>query len=277
LRESGFRLTRAPRCRDVCYANGCSWTGKACAANDNLYFGIFSSGVCPATDPACFPGSATFVSQSGQVKRVDELVHGDLVPVVQAGTGAISYSPVKLFMHVERTQNYSFVRLEHGDARHAVEMSADHRIFVSSTPLDAPVDVMAGQVRVGDYLWAPQVADKQQRLASPVADRLVASRVRAVSTVDRQGLFAFATDEGTIIMDNTMSSVFSSDGSFGLSQEAMTWRMQFHEVFHVSGLIPRFSPGELPPKVDASGWNPILARWKQVTNVLGLGGASAAW
>jgi len=251
-------------CRDLCVSNGCTWNGLSCQVVP-AYFDVCngltnSPSVSPSISPTmtCFPGSARYRKPDGSFARMDELRVGDLVPAVDlARHGVIEYAPVVSFNHVERDGNYTMVRIEH--ERDAVEMTEDHRMFISESASEAPRDVAASQVRKGMFVW---------HLGQ--SSGLEPSRVIEVSNVTRQGIFNFFSPHGTILVESgTLVSVFAWPTALRFEHHrAVTVFPYFDVVYQLLGYYPKAVYGERPVAVGAATSREFLFKWDVMQSFL---------
>jgi hypothetical protein len=195
----------------------------------------------PTPSPSCFPSRSKVQLSSGQTKSMDQVTMGDLVQVVDLRSGALAYEPVSAFLHVNRTGNHSYLHIstEHGNA---IELSHNHVVFMSTSALTPPTDVMAMRVVVGQYLWV--VRD----------DVLVPSKVVSKLELEAPGLFAPFTAAWTIVVDGVMASVMAYDQDLhaGHTVSASILQLLF-PVLTWLGHFPSLKSGELPMDHDALG------------------------
>jgi len=204
---------------------------------------------CPSS---CFPGESTVQLQDGSVKHMAELRVGDNVLSAKAN-GELVYSPVVTFMHVERHVNASYLLLRH--ALGEITISEDHMIFVSSDSSGSMVkDVIASQVKVGDFFWTPQRAAAKNAI-------LVPSPVREIVNVQRVGMFSPLTVEGTLVVDGTLTSSFTGypctesrpDRCKGGQHARRLFMMRYFGWFmNWAGILESMQYGQLPGKVIKS-------------------------
>lgn len=246
-------------CRDLCVANGCTWNGLSCQVVP-AYFDVCngltnSPSVSPTT---CFPGSARYRKPDGSYARMDELRVGDLVPAVDLSRhGVLVHAPVVSFNHVERDGNYTMVRIEH--ERDAVEMTEDHRMFVSDAALEAPRDVAASQVRPGMFVWH---VGKSEALEP--------SRVTMVSNVTRKGIFSFFSSHGTILVESgTLVSVFAWPAALRFEHHRAVTVFPYFDVFYqLFGFYPKAVYGERPAAIGEAVSRQSLFKWDVVQSIL---------
>eukprot|EP00180_Rhodochaete_pulchella_P003379 Plantae.Rhodophyta-Rhodochaete_pulchella.ctg5706.p1 GENE.Plantae.Rhodophyta-Rhodochaete_pulchella.ctg5706~~Plantae.Rhodophyta-Rhodochaete_pulchella.ctg5706.p1 ORF type:complete len:445 (-),score=37.36 Plantae.Rhodophyta-Rhodochaete_pulchella.ctg5706:315-1649(-) len=147
--------------------------------------------VCGLTAEAegCFPASATVQTETGMVKRMDELAVGDRVISSPAGGS----SEIYIFGHRQRYATHRFVEIRSTKGE-SVRLSPKHYIYVVQS--GALVRKTADSVAVGDLLV-------------PVGRRDPA-QVASVTTVSDVGLFAPHTVHGDIVVDGFLASTYTA-------------------------------------------------------------------
>ena len=160
----------------------------------------------PAAASGCFPGGATAVLASGARVALRDLAVGDSVRVARAD-GALAFSPVVFFDHaLDGGDKSAFVRLGLADGR-ALDLTGGHFVPVGASMAAATMK-RARDVEAGDLLLvAPAAtgnddADDAAATVTPVA-------VVAVGAVERSGMFAPVTAEGTVVVDGVVASCYS--------------------------------------------------------------------
>jgi len=134
---------------------------------------------CVKSSSSCFAGGALVQSTNGSMK-ISDLKIGD---VVKTATG---FEPIVGFLHAEEGAA-EFVELTHPTGK--LPVTGDHLIFLADGRA-----VTASSVKVGDKLSSGEVTN-------------IAEVIR------NDGIFAPMTKSGTIEVENTMASAYSSVNS----------------------------------------------------------------
>jgi len=156
-------------------------TGFYCQAATGSTAG---TGTCITTSSSCFPANATVQLQSGSTKRMDELAVGDKV-LTKAG----SFSDVYMFSHKISATRSEFVRISTEGGR-TISLTPNHYLYVNGKMAVASV------VKVGDSLTTGTGAT---------------DKVATVSTVQAAGLYNPHTMDGDIVVDDIVTSTYTSD------------------------------------------------------------------
>ena len=247
----------------------CQWTGNACAESAQK---VQKYVACASDDPnclkgpstSCFPSSAIVQLETGLKRRMDELRVGDSVLATNPD-GSLVYSPISTFMHVERNLNASFVLLRHELGE--IELSPDHLIFVSRNKFSKPIDVIADQVNLGDFVWTLQ------------NEVLVPSQVLFIDEVYKQGVYSPLTEAGTLLVDGTLASSFIGfectedrpSRCQGGEHDMRTRIMKYLSwALKPLGILPVVPYGELPLQdIVPSKLTLSLLGWMRETSLLG--------
>lgn len=193
----------------------------------SLFNDFITTGICEMSNrpPAScnrggqFPGFGVTVNTTCFSRHnIVEIKDKGLVPIDQLKIGDYvkdgdnSYSKVYSFGHIDDALEAMFIQI-HVDNSHgtgtALELSLDHMVFVSGKYL------RASQVKVGDILHGE-------------------SRVEAISTVKRLGVFAPFTMSGKIEVSGVVCSSYVAllDGvSDGLQHGASHGMLLFHRLY----------------------------------------------
>jgi hypothetical protein len=134
----------------------------------------------------CFSGETTVTLESGAEKKMSEVAVGDSV-LTSSG-----FSEVYAFLDRNEDFAVEFKKINYfnaaGDAKF-IEITGDHLIL--ATRNSAPEYVKAEEIKTGDLLYAQ---DK-----TPVI-------VSTIETIKREGVYAPATREGTIVVNGVIAS-----------------------------------------------------------------------
>lgn len=134
-------------------------------------------------DPVCFPGGALVTLRCGNMKRMSDLVIGDVIAV---GDG--EYSEVFMFTHKLSDVQETFVQLS-AAAGQRIRLTPGHFIPING------VYTPAHAAKVGDVV---QLADG------------VTSSIVAVDTVVDTGLYNPQTAHGDIIVNGVRASTYTT-------------------------------------------------------------------
>ncbi|XP_034028300.1 desert hedgehog protein [Thalassophryne amazonica] len=147
----------------------------------------------------CFPGWARVTVAGGQQKTLWSLVPGDRVMAVSA-MGQIVFSRVLLFLHRNPDICSTFLSLETEDG-HRLTLTPNHLVFLSLYPRlhsSGFQAQFAGRAKIGDYV-----------LIHTEKGLLLPSRITSVSTVESVGVFAPLTEDGTLFIDEVLTSSYA--------------------------------------------------------------------
>ena len=163
----------------------------------------------------CFSGQTTVRTRDrGEIP----LASVDIAEEVLVFDGdKLLFEPIYDFVHVEKTQYYSFLRLTAVNQRRnvssQVEISARHLIFIYGED----EAVFASEVKVG------------QMLALVDGDQIVPGEVIAVERILSQGFYAPLTPSGTIVVGGFVASNYAEIRNHHLAHIVMQpyrlWRM----------------------------------------------------
>ncbi|XP_074653434.1 sonic hedgehog protein-like [Tubulanus polymorphus] len=150
----------------------------------------------------CFPGSSYVTTDDGKRKRLSETQVGDRVLTVSAD-GSLKYTTVILFIDRDPNKTAAFYNL-HTEANITVTLTSSHLIYVTDKFTSSPSAILTNQraifakdVQIGDALLLVE------------GSRVYASKVARMTITTRKGWFAPLTEEGTIIVDDVMTSCYA--------------------------------------------------------------------
>lgn len=204
----------------------------------------------------CFPGSSTVRLEDGRVLSMSNLSVGDRVLAVDH-QGALVYSEVIGFMHRDVTKPMTFQVLWTDDGRRTT-LTGDHLIYsvpdngsavVPRREDDSPV--YADSVRVGQFVFRPEPSENGNKRR----ERIITARVARLSRDVFDGVYAPLTSEGTIVVDDAVTSCYASLSSHALAHVAMA---PFRAAYHVMGSRDRSST---PPPAGVHWYAEILLRF----------------
>ncbi|XP_077996590.1 sonic hedgehog protein-like [Glandiceps talaboti] len=149
----------------------------------------------------CFPASSTVTLENGATRSMDQIQLGDRVLTVNEA-GQTVYSDVIMMLDKKSDRRQSYHVIETEDYGYRLTVSRGHLVYASNFnwTFDASVKpVYAGDLQVGQYLY---VAENQGATLRPV-------KITRISTMEDQGVFAPLTTEGTIVVDNVVTSCYA--------------------------------------------------------------------
>ena len=158
-----------------------------------------------ASNPVCFPGSATVELESGLQTDMSHLQVGDSV---QVGTGV--FSPVFAFTHRTEDVWSQFVRVG-TDTGHELLLTASHYLYVDGDVLAPAHTVVPGQlVQLGNGTLA---------------------RVKTVGRQSAQGLYNPQTIHGDIVVNGVRASTYTTAVPLCTAHSALWPLRLFYERF----------------------------------------------
>ncbi|CAI2357160.1 unnamed protein product [Caenorhabditis sp. 36 PRJEB53466] len=156
-----------------------------------------------ADEHACFSTDSWMTTETGK-KRMDQIAIGDLV--LTSNLTATYYTPIITWMHREPEKRYNFytIMTEYGkmlavSGKHLVYRNLcdeNYMEYVKYTPKGRDV-VFAEELKVGDCLVLLYGGKYRQQ------------RVMRISITERTGIFAPITENGRIIVNDIIVSVYS--------------------------------------------------------------------
>lgn len=154
----------------------------------------------------CFPGDSTVVVRDRGRVALSEVHVGDIVLTAgkakdSQGCAAmhwqLCFQPVLTFLHHDPEKESEMVRIQHELGE--THLTHRHLIFAKQKAYkDTAAPIPAEDLCIGDQVFAPWIDGS-----------LVASQVRTVSRVQKQGLFAPLLDGGMVLVDGTLSSCYA--------------------------------------------------------------------
>ncbi|CAF4825949.1 unnamed protein product, partial [Rotaria sp. Silwood2] len=162
----------------------------------------------------CFPSDATVdVLNVGKV-RLSSLNIGDQVRIID-DQNQVSYSPIIAFLHRELDEKASYKRIRTKNA--AIELSDRHLI----------------RHRNDGFIWAEKLIKGDEILVSSSknTNKTNWEKIIDISEVNRQGLMAPLTEQGTIIVNNVHVSCYALVKSHTLGHFALAPYRLYHRLF----------------------------------------------
>ncbi|CAF2434063.1 unnamed protein product [Rotaria sp. Silwood2] len=206
-----------PTCsNDPCNPSPCLNNGYCVRKPDNQFYcqcrnrnkGVY----CEQQE--CFPSDATVdVLNVGKV-RLSSLNIGDQVRIID-DQNQVSYSPIIAFLHRELDEKASYKRIRTKNA--AIELSDRHLI----------------RHRNDGFIWAEKLIKGDEILVSSSknTNKTNWEKIIDISEVNRQGLMAPLTEQGTIIVNNVHVSCYALVKSHTLGHFALAPYRLYHRLF----------------------------------------------
>ncbi|CAF5170878.1 unnamed protein product, partial [Rotaria magnacalcarata] len=214
---SCLREFSGPTCsNDPCSPSPCLNGGYCVRKPDNQFYcqcrnrnkGVY----CEQQE--CFPSDATVdLINVGKVK-LSALKVGDQVRVID-DQNQIIYSPIISFLHRELDEEASYKRIRTKTA--VIELSDRHLI----------------NQRNNGFVWAESLekGDEILVLSAKSSNKTIWEKIIEITEVDKQGLMAPLTEQGTIIVNNVHVSCYALVRSHTLGHIALTPYRWYVRVF----------------------------------------------
>ncbi|CAF3332523.1 unnamed protein product [Rotaria socialis] len=214
---SCLREFSGPTCsNDPCSPSPCLNGGYCVRKPDNQFYcqcrnrnrGVY----CEQQE--CFPSDATVdLINVGKVK-LSALKIGDQVRVID-DENQIIYSPIISFLHRELDEEASYRRIRTKTA--VIELSDRHLI----------------NQRNNGFVWAESLAkgDEILVLSAKSSNKTIWEKIIEITEVDKQGLMAPLTEQGTIIVNNVHVSCYALVRSHALGHIALTPYRWYVRIF----------------------------------------------
>lgn len=158
----------------------------------------------------CFSGDNLVETQDGGTIPMKDVKIGDVVK-----TNTKSYSRVYSFGHYDNDAEAKYIQVFVRDSTKALEISADHMVFTSSSQQPVP----ASSLHVGDTL---------------LMDTGNASEIIKLDAVVRRGAYAPFTESGTIVVNNMVASNYIAMTSNGHLTVGGIQLMSVQKMAHLS-------------------------------------------
>lgn len=162
----------------------------------------------------CFPSDATVdVLNQGPVS-LSTLTIGSQVRVVNEQQ-QISYSPIIAFLHRDVNQHAMYRRIRTQSAQ--IELSKRHLI----------------QHRQNGFVWSEQLKVGDEILVAPNSDKNITQweSILTIQEVEKQGLMAPLTEQGTILVNNVHASCYALANSHDVAHWALAPYRLYHRLF----------------------------------------------
>jgi hedgehog protein len=162
----------------------------------------------------CFPSDATVeVLDVGKV-QLSSLKIGQQVRVID-DKNQISYSPIIAFLHRELDEQATYKRIRTKNT--VIELSARHLI----------------ERQNDGFVWAEKLekGDKILVLSSKHANKTNWEEIIDINEVDKQGLMAPLTEQGTIIVNNVHTSCYAIVKSHTIAHFALSPYRLYRRLF----------------------------------------------
>ncbi|CAB9504310.1 expressed unknown protein [Seminavis robusta] len=199
----------------------------------------------PPTPSSCFSEQATVhVEQPGQGQvqlsaKMTDLKIGDMIL-----TAKNRFQPIYAFAHNDATTETEFLQIHTTSGKKPLEVTGQHLVYLQGK--DSPVT--AKSIKVGDSLM-----EAGQEQGGPAV-------VAKIETVQRHGIYAPLTQDGTLVVDGFASSCYISLQPNG---DPQTMELQGHSTSMMSHHCVAHMLMTLPRLVCIGGINP---KWCQTYN-----------
>lgn len=160
-----------------------------------------------AKSGGCFPGSSAVTLEDGSQKSVRELRPGDRVLAADT-RGQLVFSDFIMFLDQDSSTRRMFYVIE-TDFGQKLTLTAAHLVFVDHN--SSMTALFASHVRPGQRVF---VLDSTRQ-------RLDAVRVKRIYTEEHEGSYAPVTVQGTVVVDQVLSSCYAVIQDHELSHWAM--------------------------------------------------------
>ena len=162
----------------------------------------------------CFPSNSRVVLRDGKSKAMSDVRVGDEVLAMDLNTREPVYSRVYGFGHFDiesRIDGYVVVDFGNGVTTALTENHHTHRC--SDAICKNLEEVPAGDVVPGDVLLIAQQKNKgdTSTTATATAVAWIPTEVLAVRRESRSGMIAPLTHDGTVVVDGTLHSIYTSE------------------------------------------------------------------
>ena len=162
----------------------------------------------------CFPSDATVeVLDVGKV-QLSSLKIGQQVRTID-DQNQLTYSPIIAFLHRDQNEEGSYIRVRTKNA--LIELSPRHLIHR----------------RNSGFVWAEKLSkgDEILVLSSKHANKTEWEAVTDVKDIEKQGLMAPLTEQGTIIVNNVHASCYALVRSHTIGHMALTPYRLYRRLF----------------------------------------------
>ncbi|CAF1414538.1 unnamed protein product [Adineta ricciae] len=206
-----------PTCsNDPCKPSPCLNGGQCIRKPDNQFYcqcrnknrGVY----CEQAE--CFPSDATVdVLDVGKVK-LSSLKLGQQVRIIDE-QDRIAYSPVIAFLHRDLNEEGSYKRIRTKNAQ--IELSPRHLIHR----------------RNHGFVWAENLStgDEVLVISSKQGNKTAWEAITDISDIEKQGLMAPLTEQGTIIVNNVHASCYALVRSHTIGHIALTPFRWYRRIF----------------------------------------------
>ncbi len=162
----------------------------------------------------CFPSDATVEVLNVGTVRLSSLKIGEQVRVIDE-KNQLSYSPIIAFLHREVDEQAAYKRIRTKNA--VIELSSRHLIHR----------------RKDGFVWAEKLeeGDEILVLSSKHANQTNWEKIIDINEVDKQGLMAPLTEQGTIIVNNVHASCYALVKSHKVAHFALAPYRFYHRLF----------------------------------------------
>jgi len=174
--------------QERCGSNTCTADEFCCNRSCSICLpldGVCSTRFCPSSPAACFSGTTTV-----RVRDIGPLPLSDLRVGDHVQTAGGEYHEVYAFGHHDELASALYLEISTANGT-ALEVSPKHLVFLQ----DSTHPVAARDVRVGDWLRSILSQEKGLRVAS-------------IEEVERTGVYAPLTTDGTLLVNGIAASSY---------------------------------------------------------------------
>ncbi|KAL0270514.1 UNVERIFIED_CONTAM: hypothetical protein PYX00_007904 [Menopon gallinae] len=207
----------------------------------------------------CFPGNAKVTTRSGEVS-LSSLQVGDEVLVMDIESGEFKFSEVLLFLDRNPLQYRDFVEIETSSGR-KIQVTPSHLIVAiksSNSELDKELDgeLLNNYRRTSDIYENEVTSDKREKvfisstskepqiifsseieigdtLITVDNDKIIEDKVLSVNSSVHEGVFAPLTAEGTVVVNEIVTSCYAVVNSHSLAH-FVYGPLRFYHNFEMS-------------------------------------------
>ena len=159
----------------------------------------------------CFPSDATVDVKGVGPRPLSSIKIGTEVRVIDHN-GTTSFSPVIAFLHRDLDGHASYKRIRTKNAQ--LHISKRHLI----------------QRRRDGFVWAEQLIKGDEILVA-LANKTAWERINEIDEINKQGLMAPLTEQGTILVNNVHTSCYALVKYHDLGHIALAPIRWYHRVF----------------------------------------------
>lgn len=180
----------------------------------------------------CFPGNALVETKESGTKKMSQLQVGEEIKAYR-NDGSFVYSRVIAFLHRNSLVQAAFYKIfVSGNGLHPITVSGKHLLFKKGISENSITATFASEINPGDFLL---LGSKHGNLRS--------LQVVKVTMVTEQGLYAPLTNEGTLFVNDVLTSCYAHWPSHNLAHLAMAPFRVLTRITNILGpIFSHFSP-----------------------------------